>query len=126
VNRANINNTNVNRANINSRQLNNVYAGADGSVYRRSSTGWERNEGGAWKSYGGAAETRSATAGGFAGERASATNVERSNFQHNSFDGLNRDFESRRTGEMNYSNFRSSGGFGGYRSYGGGGGRGRR
>ena len=40
-------------------------------------------------------------------------------------DSLNRQFDSRRSGEMNYSNFHSSGGFGGYRSFGGGG-RGRR
>jgi hypothetical protein len=126
VNRTNVNNTNINRTSVNSRQLNNVYAGADGSVYRRSSTGWERNEGGNWRAYNGA-EARTTTAGGFAGERqsASAANLNRSSYQNTNFDSLNRDFESRRTGEMNYSNFHSSGGFGGYRGFSGGG-RGRR
>ncbi len=110
VHHTSVNAAGINRTTYSARHLNNVYAGADGSVYRRSSAGWERNEGGAWKSYGGFAAGRTATVGAV-----SRTNVESRNFEH-----LNSDFESRRVGEMNYSNFHSSGGFGGYRSFGGG------
>lgn len=137
INRANINNTNINRTEVNrtavnTRQLNNVYAGADGSVYRRSATGWERNDGGVWKSYGGAAGERTAVNAGSVNRTdinrtdVNRTNVNRSEFNRTdvnrtSVDRLNSDFYSRRAGEMNYSNFRSGGSFGGYRgSYGGG------
>ncbi len=117
VHHTSINAAGINRTTVNTRQLNNVYAGADGSVYRRSSAGWERNEGGAWRSYGGVAAGRTTTAGAIG-----RTNLGNTNFEH-----LNSEFESRRVGEMNYSNFHSSGGFGGYRgggvSFRGGGGR---
>ena len=124
INRTNVNRTLINSTSVNTRQLNNVYAGADGSVYRRSSTGWERNEGGAWKSYGGFAATGRATtaggisAGGVTAERrttASAGVMDRAGFQNTGVEHLNSEFESRRVGEMNYSNFHSGGAFGGYR-----------
>lgn len=79
-----------------SRTLNNVYAGADGGVYRRGATGWEQNTKAGWQSF----NEKSVT-----GSRATYDTVNR---------GLNTDLTTRRAGEASYNNFHSTSNFGGY------------
>jgi hypothetical protein len=102
---------------------NNVYAGRDGNVYRR-------DEGGDWQKYGGKGEGWSDMDRPGGGERPqqqpAAGDRNRPSQQPAETRGsLDRQYQSRQTGEQRSQQFRSGGGFqGGGAMRGGGGGRG--
>jgi hypothetical protein len=80
-------------------RANNVLAGRDGNVYRRSGDQWQRREGGDWKSAGG---DRRAADRARSGNRAATRDraSDRSGRAGNRYGDLNRDYQARQRGNQ--------------------------
>jgi uncharacterized protein (TIGR03000 family) len=89
-------NTNIAERNVLPRGLNNVYAGRDGNVYRRTENAWEQHTGTGWQNF-----------------RPESLAPER----RPEFDNYNRyldnNLAARRSAELNANRFQARGGFGG-------------
>lgn len=120
------------RPNFAQGKANSVFAGKDGSVYRKTDGGWQqRGQNGGWNKAGEGGQGKDRTGGGIGGGQGTSTRpgtYDRPGGGGSGMQGLNNDWQARQRGAMQTQNFNrggwgggAGGGFGGG-GFGGGGG----